>query len=263
MDFDPRYVDVDFLKEPRYVFGDKTGPDFARGYAAYEDSTPDIPESQWPGLAEKLEHENAGMENLITRIFNQKQEGSCVGNATTQQNEIEQAVQFGKDRVVQLSAISLYKRIGSGPMSGANVSDALNEVTARGILPLDTPANRARFGDHVMPHTGFYTPFPAGWEKTAALFKGGEYSVVRSVAGLITALFNGHPVVVGRAGHSICYVRPVFKNGSLSVIYANSWSEDWGMGLGGFKGGFGVDSLSMIRSAAGWAFAMRSIVVPN
>jgi hypothetical protein len=185
--------------------------------------------------------------------------GNCVANACSQANEIIQALQFGKENVVHLSAMSLYKRIGSGPNSGAMVSDGLDEMQARGVLPLDTPENRAKFGDKVMPNCGWRTPYPDGWEAVAKGFCVVEAFVLRGMSELLTALVNQHPVVVGRAGHSICYCRPVWKSG-YNVVYANSWGN-WGFAAGDFEHGFGLDSSRMVSSSAGWAFAVRSVVV--
>lgn len=187
---------------------------------------------------------------------------NCVANATSQSHEVKQAEQFGLAKVVPLSAISLYKRIGSSPNSGAMVSDGIDEMASRGVLPLDTPENRAKFGDKVMPNTGWSTRYPTGWEAVAQQFKGHEWYVVRSMRSLITALFTGCPVVVGRQGHSICYLDPVYRNGSLGVIYANSWG-DWGFAAGSHPSGFGLDSRSQISMSASWAFALRSVVIPT
>lgn len=183
--------------------------------------------------------------------------GNCVANACGQSNEIIQGIQFGKDKVVHLSAMSLYKRIGSSAQSGAMVEDGIDEMMSRGILPLDNEENRVRYGNLVMPNTGWRTSYPAEWETAAADFKVTERFVVRTVKGLVSALINGWPVVVGRSGHSICYCRPMYDSrGNLVVKYANSWG-DWG------DEGFGYDSMGLIRSSAGWCFAVRSLVVPE
>lgn len=253
MPINPSFIDVDFPRDPRYTKGDLgVRPGYA--CAKYADNAPVIAESQWPELVRQMDASNSGLDQLVTRIYDQKNEGSCVANACSQSVEIVQCAQVGKANVVHLSAISLYKRIGSSPNSGAMVSDGLDELSERGILPLDTPENRAKYA-HVMPNTGFRTQYPSGWEETAKKFRGTEWFVCESKAEVISALLNGHPVVVGRAGHSICYTRPVYENGRLLVKYANSWAPDWN------DHGFGYDSESMIRSASGWAFALRAVVV--
>ncbi len=257
---DPRFVDVDFPSDPNYKFGAKPDKPAHGKFGAYGDNAPVIAESQWKDLAASIEKEG-GIEWLVTRIFNQGPEGSCVSDATSQCNEVVQCKQFGPDKVVHLSAISLYKRIGSSPNSGSSCDDALDEMSKTGILPLNDTANVARF-KHTMPNTGFYEKFPAGWESTAANFRSLEWFICESRAELISALFNGHPVVVGRAGHSICYTKPVYLDGSLYVAYVNSWGE-WGDGLGRFSYGFGYDSERMISQSSDWAFALRSVTTPT
>jgi hypothetical protein len=246
-------IDVDFPTRPEFTFGDLGKRAFEPRFESYADVVPVIPESQWPSEAEKIKAAGGGCSALVTRIYDQKNEGSCVANACSQAHEILQAAQNGKANVVHLSAISLYKRIGRSPNSGAMVSDGLDEMAERGVLPLDNPENRAKFGECVMPNTGFRTSYPAGWEAVAKKFAAHEWLIVNTVAELITALIHQHPVVVGRSGHSICYCDPVYDGGSLLVKYANSWSENFG------ENGFGYDSLRLIRSSASWAFALRSV----
>lgn len=254
-EIDPQFIDIDFATQPQFVFGDLGISALAKSrFTSYGDVTPTIAESEWPKLCEQMDAAGGGADQLVTRIYDQKQEGSCVANACSQAHEIAQARQFGKDKVVHLSAISLYKRIGRSPGSGAMVSDGLEEMAGKGVLPLDNEANRARFGAAVMPNTGFYTAYPTGWEATAKHFRATEWFIIESLGQLITALLNQHPVVVGRSGHSICYCRPLYKDGKLLVKYANSWGN-WG------EQGYGYDSLGSIRSSANWAFALRSVTV--
>lgn len=249
---DNKYLDVDFTKDPRYVFGYK-GPGDTQKFAKYGDNFPTYKEGDWLGIADTIG--DTGLDSLVTRIYNQKSEGSCVANATCQAIEIIQALQFGKDRVSHLSAISLYKRIGRSPSSGANVGDAWDEINESGVLPLDDEANKARF-KHTMPNTGFYTPYPDGWQTTAAMFKGLEAFQINSLEELVSAQFNRHPVVVGRSGHSICYVRPMNKDGKLVNKYANSWG-DWG------EGGYGFDGMGSMRSSSNGAWALVSVTAPT
>jgi hypothetical protein len=245
-----QWLDIDFSTQPQYVFGD-LGPGEETFCSTYEDNVAVLSDADVKA-AVQAEEVTGGADKLVSRIYNQKQEGSCVANACCQSHEILQALQYGKDAVVHLSAISLYKRIGRSPGSGAMVSDGLKELSSRGALPLDDEANRARFLDKVMPNTGFYEKFPADWENTANNFTIVEHHVIRSVEGMKTALVLGHPVVVGRQGHSICYCRLMLKNGRYVVKYANSWG-DWG------DNGFGYDSEGQMRMSSGWAFAVRQV----
>lgn len=249
------FIDYDFTKDPRYVPGDLGLGDAGQLCGVYDDSEEIMEWSEIDAEIEKLDAVGGGADQLVTRIYDQGREGSCVANAFSQSNEIVQALQFGRDKVVPLSAISLYKRIGRSPGSGAMVSDGIKEMVRRGILPLDNAANRQRF-KHVMPATGFYTPFPSGWEETAALFRGHEYKIARSSKAVFTALVKQRPVVVGRAGHSIVYVRPMRRNGARVAKYPNSWSEGWG------DRGFGYDTARYFESASSWAVVVMTTVNP-
>lgn len=246
-----KWLDVDFPSQRQYVYGD-TGRDSETFCAVYEDVVPVLSDADVRAAVQAEEAAGGGADKLVSRIYNQKQEGSCVANACCQSHEIVQAAQFGKESVTHLSAISLYKRIGRSPGSGSSVNDGLAELSSRGALPLDTPENRAIYGDAVMQNTGFYSPFPANWEETAKKLIIVESYVIRSLEGMKTALVLGNPVVVGRQGHSICYCRLMLKNGRWVVKYANSWGE-WG------DEGFGYDSESQMKMSAGWAFAVRAV----
>jgi len=257
------FVDVDFRKCAEYVKGDlgrrPGNPLLCR---SYEEAFAEVPESQHDELIEKLDAAGGGLDRLVVEVKNQRNEGSCVGNAGTQGVQVVQAAQFGKQNVTPLSAVSLYQLIGSSPNSGAMIDDCLEALMKRGAIPLDTPANRERFGDVVMPATGFYTKRPTQWEAVAAQFKVVEFLVVKTTNALFSALFNGHPVIVGRSGHSILHLRPMKRNGKKGVGYVNSWGN-WGFGLGDFDYGFGFDSMSYVNASADWAFAIRSIVTPS
>lgn len=255
-EIDNRFIDVDFRDDPNFVMGDLGRNPSKLMCASADDEVPLIHSSQWRSLADKIDAAGGGMDRLVVNIFDQGQEGSCVGNAATQLHQVMQAFSFGKDRVTQLSAISLYKRIGSSANSGAMVDDAMDEACSRGILPLDTPANRAKFGNAVMPPRGFSTPYPSGWEATAKKFRGDERLIVQSEESLFSCLFSGHPLVVGRQGHSILYLRPIWDGSKWLIKYVNSWRADWG------DQGFGYDTLRQYRESADWAFTLRSIVTP-
>jgi hypothetical protein len=109
-----------------------------------------------------------------------------------------------------------------------------------------------------MPHTGFYKPYPAGWEDTAALFRAEEWFEISSLAGMVTANLMGFPVVYGRDGHAIVLVRLTLQGGRLVGVYANSWGK-WGAVLNGMQG-FGFDSRSKLTTGANryGCFALRA-----
>lgn len=254
-DINEEFLDVDFTKDPNYVFGDLGGA-MCSSAIDYEAAESVLSWSEIDGAIEALEAEpESSLEYLIRRVYDQGQEGSCVGNATTQGVEVVGVKQVGKDRMPELSAISLYKQIGSSPSSGAMVSDAMEAIRDTGILPLDTPANREKFGAHVMPATGFRTPFPAGWRDTAAKFRGVEFLVLRNTQQMFSASVRGHYIVVGREGHSIGYIRAL---AGRKFKYINSWRVSWGAAGGTLPGGFGFDSQRQVEKSASWAFAIRA-----
>ena len=267
-DIPQQFVDVDFRGQERYVFGEKPSDEVADRFRAmkdYESVRAPIPSSQWVELAREIENAKTGLEWLVKWILNQGQEGSCVGNMKTQQNHVAQAKQFGFDNVIPLSAVSLYQLIGSSPGSGAWVPDSMEAGHDVGYVPLDTPENRERFGAHVMPPRGFYTKRPQGCETTAAFFKDDEQYAVRTYEGMVTALLCGDSCGIGRDGHSILYAGVRFKTDSVNSIwipYPNSWNYDWGFAFGNTQGGWGADTYSRARKAAGYCVVQRTAVSP-
>jgi hypothetical protein len=256
---DPEFVDVDFEKRrPKGVgLGWKAGASY--GYRDYAAARPVLTRAQCIEEGQRIQAEGTGNAQLVVEVKNQRNEGSCVGNASTSGLQVIQARRLGKDKVTLLSAIATYKQIGRSAQSGAMIDDSMEALQEVGTLPLDTAENREKYGNQVMPATGFSTRFPANWKETAKHFRLDEVLVCRGVDQLLTALVCGHPVVVGRAGHSILYLDVIYKSGRLYVLYVNSWGQ-WGQGAGDFSYGFGLDSESYIRSSASWAYAMCSMV---
>jgi len=254
---DDKYEDVDFTKDPNFVFGDIQSPAFDTEFGVYEDSNSVMSESELREAAER-QLEQGGAEEYVTRIYNQGKEGACVANASCQAHEIIQAKTFGLDNVIPLSSISLYKQIGRSASSGAMVSDGMKVMKSLGALPLDTPGNREKFGSVVMPNRGFRERYPSNWKETAKQFQIVEAHVVRSVEGILTALARQQPVIVGREGHSICYCCLRYDR-NWKTVYANSWGSKWGFGIGNFNGGFGTDTIGKIKKSARWAYVVRTI----
>lgn len=256
---DPRYEDVDFTKDPKYVYGAVQPSLFDLEGTCYEETIELLNDNQLRAAAEQQAAEGGGAD-FVTRIFDQQQEGSCVGNASGQGLECLQARALGISRVTPISPMSIYKSIARSAQSGAVVSDSMDQLLNVGALPLDTPENVAVYGNHVMSHTGFNQRYPDGWKDTASKFKLREVNVIRSFQGLLTALARQDPVVVGREGHSILYLGLIWDNGRWKVIYVNSWGR-WGFAAGSMSTGFGVDSESQIKKSASWAYAMRDITL--
>lgn len=257
-DIDDEFVDVHFPDDPKYVFGD-LGARCMERVGAYDKVENIITDrKKWEEITEKRVAEgHKGLPGLVKWILNQKNEGSCVGFAGTAMMQLLSALVLGLDNAIQFSGTSLYKQIGRSPGSGAMVSDCLDALIEVGLLPLDTPENRAKYGNAVMPANGFHTPWPADWKNTAKRFRAVEFYTINSVEALVTALLYGHPVQVGREGHSILYLGIVFKNGKMYILYVNSWGE-WGQGAGDHSYGFGLDTESQLRKSANWAFSART-----
>lgn len=242
----------DFASEP---IGDKR-----RVFGAVQDI---IPEDQWDDLCDQKDAENSWISELVTRIFDQRQEGSCVSNAFSQMHETLQAIQFGKDSVVDLSAISLYKQVAGGPDTGSTLSDNLRAMQNVGLLPLDTPANRKQFGAAVMPNTGYFGQFPTNWQQTAKLFTCHESFDCSDYLQVGTALLKGYAVAYARDGHCILLVKFVGRGKNRMACYVNSWGE-WGDPVNEqFSYGLGYDSMSKFKRNAEGSIVVRSLPVPT
>jgi len=262
---DTRFLDVDFqVLAP--TLGRQTGcPDeskFAGPVRPFSASgLKIIPESDWKTLsARDDELGGSAAERNVLWVHDQNGDPSCVSNAWLAAMENCMVRQFGRQRAVQMSAMSLYNRVGS-PRSGSNVTTNLRELETKGALPLDTPENRTRF-KHVMRHNG-YGRCPDGWEETGKQFRvlASEWFEVDGIDEFVSALFAGWPVVYARNGHCIMAVRWVWNGSIWALKYLNSWGS-WGGAGGEFGKGFGFDSASLAKKAS-WGYALRQIVMPD
>jgi hypothetical protein len=212
---------------------------------------------QWKSIIEQKDTEHTWLTELINRVFNQKQEASCVSNAGAGCHEDDQALQFGPDRVIHVSAMSTYHFTGSSPNSGSNLDDCLNQMRTVGILPNDSEENKSRF-KHTHVDVGYYTKLPQGFEETAALFKVDESYDIGTIEGIFTAVAKGYSVMYARAGHCIRLVR-IFWDGTKFIFgYLNSWGQ-WGDVLNEqISYGIGYDSDRTMQSACRGAICFRS-----
>jgi len=188
-DIDDRWCDVDFTKESRARGSLPRIVDETKRYSVAEEVMEQIPEDLWRSEVERLDEAGGGLDRLVVEIKDQKNWPSCVGNATTQLHQVLQAAQFGKDRVVRLSAMSLYKQIGNAT-SGAMIDDALEKGTQIGMLPEDNETNRRRF-PHVMGSVEYYQSYPNGWLETAKQFRFDERTIITKLGGMMTCLLRG------------------------------------------------------------------------
>lgn len=236
-EIDTRWVDCDFAYEAR-ARGKTCGliPQTAEEmFAAFpcgdyetDMASEMIPRSQWPDWIAKRK---LGMRRLIRWTRNQKSEGSCVGQGFTTAVQLRLALEYGLEHEVNLSAMSVYDRIGRSSRSGAMLSDGAKAVQD-GILPLDTPANIARFGaEFCKPATGFRgdSYYRDGrWLQVGKNFCADRLLIVRGMDAFCSAIFRDHFPVVGRSAHCVCHVDVVKSGNDYFGAYHNSWGDDWG-----------------------------------
>ncbi len=225
---------------------------FGSEFPVYEEAYSIYPRSDWGAIL----NSHIGMEVLVRKIKNQGQEGSCASNATAQCFEIAWNLMLGTNHWMEFSPISIYRWVAPGPGSGSTISGNLRQLRDVGLLPVGSEANKEilrKVGlpeSHVLNPTGYHQNFPSNWQNTSLFFRAAEWYDISSFEGMVSAIFEGYPVCYGRAGHAICGVRVVNRNGTWAIKYANSWGN-WG------EGGYGYDTESYIsgaiRSYGAWA----------
>lgn len=264
---DDAHYNLDFEVEAERhgrLLGCKPGGVYQSFAKTYEDEVEPMTDAELRLAIERRDDVGVDALNasLVTFIHDQKQEGSCTGNGTVGACEVKQAQEVGKENLVLLSPISVYKQVGRNADSGATIEQVAKAISTAGALPLDTPENRAKFGNMVMPATGFSTPFPDGWRESAKVFIASNILPIRSFQSLKTALVKGDPVVVGRQGHCVYYTDLLWNpdKGRFEAPYPNSWGK-WGSPFAYMPYGFGRDSESYMKESSYFAFAVRTMVV--
>jgi hypothetical protein len=245
MTVDSKWIDVDFRDHPPEV-GDgwieQTGDEMCAATPEVEPFSTVFPQhmvsrSQW---RDRINAITADTRLIRGPRDSQGQEGACVGFAWKNclANTIIQ--RFGRRNWVDLSGVSLYKRIGQTASSGAFIPDGMREVSTRGILPVSSSENIARF-QHTHPRTGFNRGLPSGWEATAKQFRASLVATCRGMDEIVSALISLYLGVVGRSRHAINYeglvVRGSPTTGDILIRYHNSWGPTWS------DQGFGYDTL--------------------
>lgn len=215
------------------------------------------PESEW---RERWEANKPSLRPFVHRIKDQGREGSCTSNAGTGCWETLASFAYGVEFV--LSAMSLYKRCGSGPNSGSTVGCNMRKLRDEGALP--APHEREivrRLGlnpEHCFPETGWRNRLPSGWQETAKHFRLDEFFEIRNIEEFVSALLQGYAVHYGRRGHSIYGVALTYKDGRPYCEYANSWGN-WG------DEGFGYDTISGLRRSINQygAYCYNNVHLPD
>ena len=265
-----RWLDVDFranVPEGMSLEAVPQSDDTFRG-SQFEESFPLMTDAEVKDFIEDQDQHGGNLDRLVTHRYDQNGEGTCTCNAGAAKYNILAARQFGRDRVIPQSPISIYMKIASGPNTGSAVGDCLDQQRKTGSLPIDTPEARAIMGEyasgaHFMRAVGYDRRlYKDGWETTADWFKVHEFYQIDSAAGFKTALCRGWPVHYGRSGHSILGVRLAIKSGTIYVVYLNSWGA-WGEELNGIRA-YGLDSPSAYGTGAQryGAHCACSVIVP-
>jgi hypothetical protein len=255
-EFDDRWLDVDFPEEARKadrVLGliEPTSMQFGASLVPFEERFAEIPQERWDELIEKRKAEGTSQRSLVVAICDQNGEPSCTSNATCQSHQIRQAAQFGKDRVIRLSPISVYRHVGSRN-SGSSVDGNADFLKNSGALPLDNEDNRSRGINGLHPHNGYGVREPSDADEARKYFRATELIIGRTFTQFVSMLLMGMGVVYGRQGHAICSVDVQEDSRGRRVYpYANSWHESWG------DGGFAVEPLTKINWSYG-AWAVRT-----
>lgn len=263
-----RYLDVDFWTESQ-IAGRLLGCAAPRNLsleplgaerALFGDVDEVIPMEKWDDIMDRKDAEQSWLADLVAIVHDQDGEGSCVAESKTAQWEIKCVETLGFDQFIPLSAASLYTRTGSSPGSGSMLGDNLREMRARGALPLDTAANKARF-KHTHRAVGFRADLPNGWEETGAIFKEDEYVDLGDIEEFGSAILKNHPVTYARSSHCITAIKMFgrVRTNNLRFGYLNSWGRWGGVVNVRFGYGMGYDSLSTVRRVASGATALRSI----
>ncbi len=274
MKIDPKWLDVDFgmeaerIAEKRNRNPDVEGDDWEGEMLLGCSPTPQlsvdpeagiklmpkqeiIPVSEWRNLADM--QKGRTLDYLIWLIKDQWREGSCTSNAATQGYQTLLRAALGV--CIEFSAMSLYKRVGSGPNSGSGLGENVTELRDRGVLPTDNAENKELFSI-TFPNVGWSNRLPRDWEDLAINFCIIEFEKITTEEEFGSAIWRGRPVLYGRDGHAILGTRMVYNDGQWRVKYANSWTPDWG------DNGFGYDTLS--RRLLGYGcYAFRSIKIPE
>jgi hypothetical protein len=215
-------------------FPDKFGDEFPAALI--------VPRGEWQKWITSNQAAGFSLTLYNDTLNYQAPEHSCVSNATETAIRVVRNRQLGLAHTVKFSPMSLYCRVNPRRWGGSTMLGNLDEASARGILPEDTPQNKAVFADHVARQNAVY--FPA-----SELFR------IRTAEQFASALLRGWPIVNGRSGHSICHLDLVYRNGKYLSKYADSYGTDRG------DGGYLYDTESKWATSGAWCLV--SVTCPD
>lgn len=204
----------------------------------YYDKAEVIPQSQWKEIVRARQDEDVSMRNLVRMILDQNGRGSC------SQEEAAGATMLVRERMGQpfvgLNPWPGYWRI-SGGRGGTSISSAYRAAREWGFPPFD-----------LVPRSGSCKQQPQSVWDEAYKYRLDEVLDVHGREEGISAILNGFCVGYGRDNHAILAVAVVLINGTLYIIYLNSWGK-WG------DKGFGTDPMRKFGNNYGM-FASRTAV---
>ena len=228
-----------------------------------------IEPKDWEEKARENDKYKTWAEDYSNRFTNQAPTHECTSHCLIQCAEIVWNKQRGSnDDAVWYSPLGTYEEANPRIRGGASVRGVLKLAMARGLVPEhDGPTGRgtqaAKFkftrcgtmgkGNATQSRGEWLADknYPAGHQDTSKHFRPLEIINVASWEQHFCLLLHGLPVGNGRSGHSIPHVRAVKRDGKWFSKYKDSYDL------------FRFDSISMVRSGVGAAYAIASMTRPD
>lgn len=197
----------------------------------FADDFATIPRDQWDAMLNAIT-----LRPYVNHIFNQRSVGSCAAESSTQGLQVIRAV--NNQPFVKLNPWSVYHFTSGGRDNGSSIDSNLVQLREYGAVPMDDWKRSDGWRKIPMPN----------WRELAEPYRICEFWDIENILEFGSALLLGFPVVFGWEGHSVLAV--ALKD-SRTLIYANSWGEDWN------NGGFSTLPLASVNFNYG-AFAPRT-----
>ena len=243
-----KYIDNDLTEVPEDQGAGKLDTD-DQALMAAEYRGPEfemVPRAQW---RDKINAMETILRGITPKTKNQGRNGSCVGHGCVSALEFRGRFQYGH-KFTQMSAQSVYCRIGRSASSGAYIPNGIDCMVEDGALP---DLTESETWDVTMDSTKWpgRDRLPSGWRDVAEEFKVTACRI-QGADQFASAAFNGCPVVYGRQGHCIYIFGVTYDRGNYYWMYQNSWGS-WGDEVRDGMRGLGYDSERIIRNCTGYA----------